>query len=252
MSFLNLIKWKKIAMLILMALLMRFCLLPYFVFEIQIDNFEFALLILALVFILAAANIVNQVYNSVAIQINNPEKLLIPNKFSQKISLFLYFLFNALGLISALAFAFLVNSNKNWLLFSCIILGVILYLAYAIYFKNLAILGNFVKSFLSAFSIIIIGFSIFNLQNHPFLVFFISIFALSLFLLNFVSLILKNIIEIQGDYFARKSTLPILIGKKRSQLVAFFLIIISVLLIISTTLAYFIDKNLLMFYVFVA
>lgn len=252
MSFLNLIKWKNLAILVLMALLMRFSLIPYFAFEIQLSHSEFSLLILALVFIYAGAKIIHQVYDTIAIHVNFPKQSLIPERFSQKFSLVLYFILNLMGLVSALGFAILDNSTKAWLLFFCIIFSVILFLAHAIYFKNIAIIGNFVWNFITASSIIIVGFSMFNLQNHKFLLFFISIFTLSYFLLNFTSSILKNIIEIRGDYFSGKSTLPILIGKKRSQLVVFVLIILSVLLIISTTLAYFVQHNLLVFYVFTA
>ncbi|WP_127846237.1 UbiA prenyltransferase family protein [Psychroflexus aestuariivivens] len=251
MSLLNLIKWRNLAMLVLMALLMRFSLIPYFTFEIQINHFEFLLLISALGFKYAGANIIINVYNSVSIQINDPKMNFQMNKINSKSVLILYFIFTFLGLISALGFAISIHSDKAWLIFSCTLLGAILYLAHAIYFQNIAILGNFVKSFLSVFSIIIIGCSSFNLLNENFLIYIISIFTLNAFLLSFASSILKNIEEIQGDYFSGKSTLPILIGKSRSQFVAFFFIILAVLLIISSTLAYFIQYNILMFYVFV-
>jgi 4-hydroxybenzoate polyprenyltransferase len=117
---------------------------------------------------------------------------------------------------------------------------------YASSLKQIAVLGNIVVAGLLAFSVIIIG--IFDIVPNTFdinraqmgLAFSILFdYAKFAFIINFVREIIKDIEDINGDNSQGIRTLPIIIGTKKTAIIAFILLLIPTLY-----LFYYINDNL--------
>ena len=182
------------------------------------------LLIQTTVLLAAAGNIINDYFDVETDKINKPNKVLIGKVISGKNSLLLYLILNFFGLVSGLTLAFINNKIIYGLLF--IVISALLYL-YSKDLKKTALLGNLIVSIFIGLSIYII------LIFHPFdNVFFsnikgirayIIIYSLFAFMINFIREMVKDIEDINGDYSQNMKTLPIIIGRKRTQNIIFYL-----------------------------
>lgn len=232
--FLQLIRYKNLLLLVFIQLL--------FSFEIIIDkniNFDITKLILLIIttmLLAAAGNIINDFFDVEVDKINKPNKVLVNKVISKKKTLLLYHIVNFLGIISGITLAYFCNK----IIYSLIFIGIsILLYLYSKSFKHTILLGNFIISSLIALSILMIAiFPSFNsliLNRYVIYLHIIIIYSIFAFLLNFIREIVKDIEDIDGDYNQNMQTLPILIGRKRTQSVLFYFSIIPFILIIFFT-----------------
>ncbi|MEE9350273.1 MAG: geranylgeranylglycerol-phosphate geranylgeranyltransferase [Flavobacteriaceae bacterium] len=216
-QFLQLIRFKNLMMLVCMQVLfsMHF-------FKSNLNLVELVLLITATVFLAGAGNIINDYFDVTADTINKPNKVIVGKLISKKTTLKLYIFFNLIGLITGFILAILTHKMYYSLLFIGIF--VLLYL-YSLKFKAIALLGNFIVSLLIGFSILILV--VFPPTNDSVLPLYfdtlIYIYAGFAFTINFIREIVKDIEDVNGDYNVQLKTLPIIIGKKRTQHFIFYL-----------------------------
>tara|TARA_R110002049_G_scaffold175107_1_gene342426 strand:- start:18913 stop:19788 length:876 start_codon:yes stop_codon:yes gene_type:complete len=223
-------------MIALVQLLIKYALLEPYGAQTSLDALGISLLILATVFIAAAGNIINDIYDVETDFINKPDKLIIGKSISEKAAYNLFIVCNVLGVGIGFYLSNLVGKSAFFSLF--VIISALLYV-YASYLKRMLLIGNVVISVLVALSVLIVG--IFELppsttlQNQQTqLAFFKIIFnyALFAFMINLLRELTKDIEDIDGDYKAGMNTLPIVVGRDRANKVLFGLSFISLVCII--------------------
>ena len=223
-------------MIALMQLFIRYGLLIPLGVDISLSDFDFLLLVLATIFLAAAGNIINDIYDVVIDAINKPSKVIIGRKITEKNAYSLFIILNCIGV----AIGFYLSNRIDRPIFSAlfIIISVLLYL-YASQFKSILLAGNIIISLLVALSLIIIGLfdllpSINNInQEGQFIAFRIILdYSLFAFFINLIREIVKDIQDIDGDKNGGMNTLPIVLGRKRASYIAFSLGIIALFSIV--------------------
>lgn len=248
MQILNLIRWKNLLMIVLVQLLIKYALFEPFGVTITLNGFGFSLLILATVFLAAAGNIINDIYDIETDLVNKPNQVIVGKTVSEKTANSLFILFNVLGVAIGFYLSHLVGRSGFFVIF--VIISLLLYV-YASYLKQMLLVGNIVISILVALSIIIVG--LFELlpvitpsnQETQFTFFKILIdYALFAFIINLTREVAKDLEDIDGDYKAEMNTLPIAIGRERATKVLFTLALISLLAVTYYVITYLYKQQL--------
>jgi 4-hydroxybenzoate polyprenyltransferase len=225
--FLQLIRFENLLMLAFVQTIF------WLQFNDDLEILSFVLLLQSTLFLAAAGNVINDFFDVEVDRINKPDKVLVGNVISGKSTLSIYYVLNFFGIISGIALAYFRGKIIYGLLF--ILISMILFY-YSKSLKRIALLGNFIVSFLIAISIAFIY--IFKSVHLDFpeidnsfrnLILGYSLFAL---VLNFIREIVKDIEDIDGDYIQNMKTIPIVIGRKRTQNIIFYLTFIPFLVII--------------------
>lgn len=191
-------------------------------------NFYF--IILATVLSAAAGYILNDICDKKIDLINSPKR----GFFTEKNLSFLYLL-SSLFFGIALLLGFLVSIEVGFAVF----LSVGLLIFYAKKSKKIGVLKPILVSFLTAFSILLVGFpQLINSFNSISVT--IWLFSIWAFLLSMIREISKDFEDLEGDSSQNSFTSVIQLGKKNSILL---LNILSILLIFSLLLAIFISTN---------
>ncbi|MEM6517427.1 MAG: geranylgeranylglycerol-phosphate geranylgeranyltransferase [Bacteroidota bacterium] len=252
MHVLNLIRWKNLALIILVHVLIKYALLEAFEVLTVLDNLHFFLLTLSTICIAAAGNIINDIYDVDTDKVNRPNKLIIGKSISEKLAYNLFFGFNIAGVL--IGFYLSNHIGKPTFFGIFVIISLLLYV-YASYLKQTILIGNLVVSFLVAMSVLIVGIfdiipAIFPQNRASQLTFFNIIFdyAVFAFLVNLVREILKDIQDIDGDYKAGMNTLPIAIGRERANKIAFAISLIPIGALIYYLAAYLYKQQFAILY----
>lgn len=191
------------------------------------SNFYF--LVLATILSAAGGYILNDIFDKKIDLINSPKRGI----FTEKNLSFFYFL-SSLFFGIALLFGFTISIQIG----ICVLISIALLIFYAKYSKKLGIFKPILVSFLSAFSIVLIGFGRFNsFSSIPILVWIFSVWA---FLLSMLREIIKDFEDFEGDNFQNSFTSVIQLGNKKSILLLNFL---STLLILSILFSVFISTT---------
>ena len=225
MNYLRLIRYQNLLILILMQLLIRYGLFIPLGADLTLSDFLFTLLMLATVCIAAAGNIINDIYDIEIDSINKPDKVIVGKKITENSAYYLFFIFNIIGV----GLGFYISNqieNPEFLGFF-IVISALLYL-YATFLKSIPVFGNVVVSALVAFSLIIVGlfdlFPAINFLNQEYQSFIFGIllnYSFFAFYINLMREIVKDIEDIDGDKNGDLTTLPIILGRKRSSYVVF-------------------------------
>jgi len=207
-------------------------------FTTTFDIVKLVLLIQSTVLLAAAGNVINDFFDVEADRINKPDKVLVGNIISGKSTLLIYYVLNLFGIISGIVLAYLHDKIIYGILF--ILISTILFY-YSKLLKKIVLLGNFIVSFFIALSIILVYYFPCYLDSNWLdrgaklnVIVVYSVFAL---VLNFIREIVKDIEDIDGDYIQNIKTLPIMIGRKRTQNIVFsltFIPFMSVILLVSS------------------
>ncbi len=231
MNYLNLIRYKNLLIIVLTQVLIRYALFIPLGADLALSHFEFLLLVLATIFIAAAGNVINDIYDVEIDLINKPEKVIIGKSISEKTAYNLFIIFNIIGV--GLGFYLTKQIEEDAFFGFFIVTSALLYL-YATFLKSMLLLGNIIISLLVALSLIIVG--IFDLfpaitfinQDYQSLVFGIILsYAFFAFYINLMREIVKDIEDIDGDKKGELNTLPIVIGRKRASYIVFGMGILS-------------------------
>lgn len=242
MPLLNLVRWKNLLMIALVQYLIKYALLKPFNVEITLNDFGFALLVIATLCIAAAGNIINDIYDVETDLINKPNKVIISKTISEKTGLTYFIIFSVIGVGLGFYLSNLIGRNGFSAMF--VIISVLLYI-YATYLKQTFLIGNIVVSALVGISIIIIGLfellpaiTIQNQQSQLVLFSILLDYALFAFMINLLREIIKDIQDTDGDHKLEMQTLPIVVGRERATKVVFGLSLISLFAIVYYVITY--------------
>lgn len=243
MKFLKLIRYQNLLIIALVQAVFHFGFLKQQKgLLLALNDVEFFLLIIATVCIAAAGYIINNIVDQETDNISKPENVIVGKYISETRAYNYYIAFNIIGVLLGFFVANVVFKESFAAIF--IVVAFILYL-YATQFKQSLLAGNFLVSFLVAFSILLVG--IFDLypmiiaETQQFLGILFRIlidYAIFAFLLTFIREVVKDIEDYEGDLKTGMNTLPIYLGKEKTQKVVFGLSFIPLL-----ALLYYLNAN---------
>jgi 4-hydroxybenzoate polyprenyltransferase len=243
MKFLKLIRYQNLLIIALVQAVFHFGFLKQQKgLIVALNDVEFILLILATVCIAAAGYIINNIVDQETDNISKPEKVIVGKYISETRAYNFYIGLNIVGVLLGFFIANIVFKESFAAIF--IVVAFVLYL-YATQFKQSLLAGNFLVSFLVAFSILLIGlfdlYPIITDENRPFLGVLFQIiidYAIFAFLLTFIREVVKDIEDYEGDLKTGMNTLPIYLGKEKTQKVIFGLSFIPLI-----ALLYYLNAN---------
>ena len=226
-NYLKLFRYPNLILIIITQLLIKYALLNSFGIATTLSDFGFFLLCLSTVCIAAAGNIINDIHDVETDKINKPQKTIVGNQISVTTAQNLYLGLSILGVIIGFYLSNIIGRPGFSALF--IMISGLLYL-YATYLKQILILGNVVVSILVAMVIIIVGLYELlpaitpqNQQTQGIIFSILLDYALFAFLINWLREMIKDQEDIIGDYNTGRNTLPIVIGKDRTNKVIFII-----------------------------
>lgn len=243
MSFLKLIRYQNLIMLVLMQLLFRYGFLELRGVPLALRDWQFLLLVFSTVCIAAGGYLINNIFDQGTDEINKPNDVIIGKKISEAMGYNIYIALNIVGVGVGFYLANAIGKSNFAGVF--IIIAATLYV-YANGLKQTLLIGNLIIALLLSASILIIG--IFDLlpvvipenQAGMAVIFRILIdYAIFAFVINFIREIVKDLEDVNGDYNHGMNTLPIALGVSRTVKVVFGLSFIPLGLII-----YYINENL--------
>ena len=218
--FFRLVRWTNLVFILLAEFLFHFCIYKplYPLSSPQVDN-TFYLVALTNILIAAAGYIINDYFDVNIDQVNKPQKVVVGSHISRRWVIFSHLFFSIVAVyIAALVCPF----KQYWHIHLSNLMAILLLWFYSTNFKKDLLIGNIVISLLTAWSIAVVYFSKFSIQEivHPLindtanfrfakLMMLYSIFA---FILTLVREALKDMEDIEGDQKFGCKTLPIVWG----------------------------------------
>jgi len=232
-AFFNLIRWKNLALIALMQILIKVFFFNNFGFETTLSTTYFYLLVLSTTVITASGYIINDIIDLKTDLINKSNKVIINKKITLQKAQKLYFALTIIGVLLGIFISFKINKP----LYSLIFIGVSLVLfLYSKYLKGQVLIGNLIVSYLLAFSILIVllfelptSMNSMQWDNFYSIQLIIYVYAICAFLLNSIRELIKDIEDINGDYNTKLKTFPIVFGRKVARN---FTILISILTVL--------------------
>ncbi|HEV7349082.1 geranylgeranylglycerol-phosphate geranylgeranyltransferase [Telluribacter sp.] len=161
------------------------------------------LIVLSTVLIAAAGYIINDYFDVKIDIVNKPERVIVGRYLKRRVAMGAHQVLNILGVLLGLMvsrWVFLVN-----------VLSVTLLWFYSAQFKRLPFIGNFVVSFLTALSLVVL--TVYYPQNRH----LVLIYATFSFFISMVREVIKDIEDVRGDEAHGCRTLPIVWGVRRTK-----------------------------------
>ena len=243
MNYLKLIRYQNLLMLALMQLIFRYGFLELQNIPLALADWQYGILVLATVCIAAGGYIINNIFDVETDTENKPENVIVGKFISETKAYNLYIGFTVIGVAMGFYLSNVIEKPSFASIF--IVIAATLYF-YATSLKHSLLIGNFVVALLLSFSVIIIGifdlFPITNEENKPVMGLLFGIlldYAIFAFIINFIREIVKDLQDVEGDSNQEMSTLPIVLGVKKTTKLVFGLSIIPVILILN-----YINSNL--------
>jgi 4-hydroxybenzoate polyprenyltransferase len=248
MKFLQLIRFKNLLLIALMQLIIRFGYLEQIQIPLSLFYWQYTLLILSTVLIASGGCVITAIFDQESNQINNDTKALIGTYISESAAYNLYAGLTIAGVGCGFILANSVEHSNFAILF--VLVATLLYF-YASSIKNIAFIGNILIASILSFSIIIIGiFDIFpntfeiNQQQMSVAFSILMDYAKFVFIIYLVREIIKNIINFKEHKIQEIKTLPVVIGIKKSNNIAFLLLLVPLLYLFYYSYNYLFENNL--------
>lgn len=242
-SFLKLIRLPNLLIVIGTMYLIRFFLIsPILNFHygsLNYPEFDFALLVLACVFIAAAGYIINDYFDLEIDEINKPKKVILGGEIPIDKARIFYFVLNILGVSIGTYLSFKIDQYQFSLLF---FLTAFLLFSYSQKYKRSPFIGNFVVAALSAVTLFLVWlFEFFALRLDanvfvdvreaiPYVSKYILAYVIFAFIVSLIREIIKDVEDIEGDASAKCKTLPIIMGVRNSKILIGVLILLAIAL----------------------
>lgn len=253
MNYLKLIRYKNLLILGFMQLVFCYGFLKLQMIDLALANWQYILLVLSTVCIAAGGYIINNIMDQESDLINKPNNVIVGKFISENRAYNLYVGFTLIGVCIGYYLSQVIL--KPFFVIFFILPATLLYI-YAIYLKQILIIGNFIVAAMLAYSIIIIGiFMVFPAtadDNRPAmkLVFSILIdYAIIAFIINFIREMVKDLEDVNGDYNQGMQTLPIVLGISRTAKVVLGLGFIPIICIIYYTYSYLLELQFATVYI---
>lgn len=237
-AFLKMIRLPNLFFMALTQVLFQFC-IYHTLYNGSIpdrDLTRFILLAVASLFIAAAGYIINDYFDINIDEVNKPQKMVVDKVIHRRWAIAWHFMLSTTGiLLTVIALPFL----QQWYLILANVLCVALLWFYSTNFKKGLLTGNIVISLLTAWTILIIFFSKFNLNdafgtgssNHYKFFRVAALYAGFAFIISLIREAIKDMEDLPGDEKHGCRTMPIVWGINATKVyVAVWLIVLIALL----------------------
>ena len=231
-AFLKLIRLQNLLVIAFTQYMVRWCLVYPILktrgFELQLSNFHFFLLVLSTVMIAAAGYVINDYFDVRIDKVNKPERLVIGKGVKRRVAMGAHTVINVIAILISLYVAHAIGAWKLGLIYFICALGLWFY---STTFKRQFLIGNIVIATFTALVPLVVG--IFDLipcyttylivdysisfKDIIWYVVAVSFFA---FITTLLREIIKDIEDYEGDREYGCQTMPIVIGKNSSKIVA--------------------------------
>jgi 4-hydroxybenzoate polyprenyltransferase len=252
-AFFKLIRWKNILVVSLTMFAMKYAIIePVYTFyglEIGLSKLGFMFLVAAAMFLMAGGNVINDYFDRKADMINRPKKVLVGFQIKRRKVIFLHFMLNIFGVICGFIAAWF--TGKIWLGFFFVIIAALLW-SYSSKLKKRLLAGNLIVAFLTAVIPFIVGLTEYYAFErsipewtinsvHAIKISIQTIIGFSIFsfLFNFILEIIKDCADYDGDIETEVKSIPIVFGKKKTNIIISFLSFLSIGLILIVWHGYF-------------
>ena len=253
-NFFKLIRWSNLLIIALLMFIIRHFIfqagLPG-LFSLQLDVFNFSLLVLSVVLIAAGGNIINDIYDQETDEINKPHKKIIGTHISETMGWVFYLLCTVLGIGIGYYLAHYFLKDNSFLLFHLI--SPALLWVYASNLKKTALIGNIVVALLAAFvPLAVLTFEYgamlltywdviqMNVLGNPFQYMFDWTFYLALFafITTLIRELIKDIEDVEGDEQTQMKTLAVKMGIEKTTNAAVILSALTAVLLLVSALKF--------------
>ena len=238
-DYLNLIRYKNIAFIILIQVLTYWCIINpilnvYGVKQTLSISIQI-LSIISTIFIAAGGYIINDYFDIKIDMINKPDKVIITNGISKKNAMNFYTIMTAIGILCGLICAIYLRSITLALIY-IITPGALWF--YSASYKRQLIIGNLIVAICSALVLLLplICVSTFLIDNYPMiqetpiiklLYTWVCAFACFSFLFTFIREIVKDMEDIPGDREMECHTIPVVWGETISKIIVSILLLVT-------------------------
>jgi 4-hydroxybenzoate polyprenyltransferase len=245
-AFLKLVRIENLIMIALTQILLRHFVLQKVLNQhgvhLELNNGLFYLVVVSTVLIAAAGYIINDYFDLKTDLINHPETVVVGKTIKRRMAIILHITFTFLGIFIGM-YAALMTGYLRLAIFHIVAAALLWF--YSTNFKKQLLVGNIVVSALTAaVAFMPFVFEMGVLQKaHPgfallhkdlvlscFKITFI--FSLFAFITSLAREIIKDMEDYKGDKATGGNTMPIALGIPASKLNVFFLIVISVILLL--------------------
>jgi 4-hydroxybenzoate polyprenyltransferase len=245
-AFLKLIRAENLVIIILTQVFMHYLVFQKLFTEANIPNNIyiklFGLIVASTVLIAAAGNIINDYFDVKTDLINHPDTVVLDKTIKRRWAIILHITFTTIGVFLG-AYTALKTGYLRLAIFH-IITSVALWF-YSTHFKKQLLIGNLVVSLLTAavpfltfvFEIAYLQKTIPDFTTHHLPVLLSAskitlMFCLFAFITSLAREIIKDMEDYKGDKATGGKTMPISWGMQTSKVVSFFLIAITILLLL--------------------
>ncbi len=262
MAFLRLIRFSNLLIIAFVQYVIRYAIVSPILqrngYELQIKDFEFALLVISTCFIAAAGYIINNYFDRRSDMISKPSEVVIGKNINRRLALVLHFLFNGIAVVMGFYLCYRIGIYKVGIIF--IIVPTFLWY-YSTYFKNKILIGNIlVALFVALIPMMIPLFEIPLLQqnyqqgmvkilyNVSALFKGVFLFSTFSFLMTLIYEILKDIADFHGDKEVNRQSLAIKFGIEKARNILAAIIIITLSLSTVILILHFSNQITIMYY----
>ncbi len=246
LAFFKLIRLPNLLIIAFTQYMVRWCLIYPVLktqgLELRLSNFYFFLVVIATVIIAAAGYVINDYFDVKIDKVNKPERLVIDKGVKRRVAMGAHTVMNVLAILIALYVSYAIGVWKIGLIYFICAVGLWFY---STTFKRQFLIGNIVIATFTAMVPIVVGlFDLipcytnylsvdYNLSFKNIIWYILAISSFG-FLTTIIREIVKDIEDYEGDKEYGCETMPIVIGKKKSQLT-----VAVITLITMSYLAYF-------------
>lgn len=247
---------------LLIIIITQWC-IKYLVFA-PINDFSkftpalFSISLFSTLLIAAAGYIINDYFDVKTDKINRPETVVIDVVIKRRWAMILHIIFNGVGLILGL---YLALKCHSLILLMFQLLSILLLWFYSTHFKKQLLVGNIVVSLLTAtiplmpmvYEYYLAGgidsLSSFLIGDFlKILVIIVLGYSAFAFLTSFAREVIKDMEDYKGDIQTGCKTMPIVWGIITSKVVTFFVIVITIGLLLLASLKFYKEKQFLAIY----
>jgi len=278
MKYLKLVRYHNLIIVILTMCAMRWCVVAPLLkkitvplddagsiykvlnFQLQLNNFGFALLIIATVCLTAAGYVINDYFDRKTDLVNRPESVIVDKEVHRRVALILHIVLNSIGCLCGFYISWAIGIYKIGIIF-LIVAGILWF--YSTTFKRQFLIGNLIVALLTALvPLMVVLFELLAVQQFyeaRIIIYKVSLlnifywvlgFSFFAFITTLLREIIKDVEDFEGDNAYGRNTLPIVLGIKTTKfiLVALILLIIAALAVVYTR---YVNDNITFWYLLV-
>lgn len=242
-SAVRLTRPKNLIIIIATMIGVGYCILSHYPLT-PFNTFDFSFLLMSTVLIAGAGNMINDYFDVEADKINKPQKLIITKHMQKKQVIWIYIIFNLLGL----GIGLYLSSKYHTLWYVIVNITCILVLwLYSSYIKKTLFLSNLLIALLTGFiPILALSFFMFSkdtvaisdfndLKPKLNLIYVLAFFAI---LQNLAREICKDLVDISGDEKIKVLSIPIKYGSMKTRYFVGLILITEMLCLLIGNLVY--------------